>query len=45
LSAITPIADKGIDSIMAEAVALKVLEKLLTKDQLSELIQIPPPDT
>jgi len=28
---------------MANAVALKFLEKPLTRDELSELIQIPPP--
>ena len=42
--AMSPDRVSGIDSIMADAVALKFLEKPLSKDQLSELIQIPPPN-
>lgn len=33
----------GVDGIMADGVKLKFLDAPLTKDQLSELIQIPPP--
>jgi NitT/TauT family transport system substrate-binding protein len=33
----------GIDGIMAEGVKLKFLDAPLTKEQLSRLIQIPPP--
>jgi len=41
--AMSPDRLSDIDSIMANAVALKFLEKPLTRDELSELIQIPPP--
>jgi NitT/TauT family transport system substrate-binding protein len=33
----------GVDAIMADGVKLKFLDAPLTKDQLGELIQIPPP--
>jgi NitT/TauT family transport system substrate-binding protein len=33
----------GVDAIMADGVKLKFLDAPLTKEQLSELIQIPPP--
>jgi NitT/TauT family transport system substrate-binding protein len=36
-------AVSGVDGIMADGVKLKFLEAPLTKDQLGELIQIPPP--
>jgi NitT/TauT family transport system substrate-binding protein len=35
-------AVKDIDGIMRDAVALKFLDKPLTKEQLAEFIQIPP---
>jgi hypothetical protein len=33
----------GVDAIMADGVKLKFLDAPLTKAQLAELIQIPPP--
>ena len=33
----------GVDGIMADGVKLKFLDAPLTKEQLAELIQIPPP--
>jgi NitT/TauT family transport system substrate-binding protein len=35
----------GVDAIMADGVKLKFLDARLTKEQLNELIQIPPPDS
>jgi NitT/TauT family transport system substrate-binding protein len=32
---------KGLDSLLPEAVALKFIEKPLTKEQLTELIRVP----
>jgi NitT/TauT family transport system substrate-binding protein len=34
---------KGVDQIVADAVELKYAQKPLTKEQMAELIQIPPP--
>jgi ABC-type nitrate/sulfonate/bicarbonate transport system substrate-binding protein len=34
---------KGLDSLMAEAITLKFIDKPLSQQQLSELIQIPAP--
>ena len=39
---INPDEIKGLDSLMAEAVTLKFIAAPLTKEQLTELIQIPP---
>jgi NitT/TauT family transport system substrate-binding protein len=36
-------AISGVDAIMADGVKLKFLDAPLTKAQLGELIQIPPP--
>jgi NitT/TauT family transport system substrate-binding protein len=33
----------GLDAIMADGVKMKFLDAPLSKEQLSELIQIPPP--
>lgn len=41
--AMSPDRLSGLDSIMTQAVALKFLDKPLSKDQLADLIQIPPP--
>lgn len=42
--AMSPDRISGLDSIMAEAIALKFLEKPLSKGQIAELVKIPPPD-
>jgi NitT/TauT family transport system substrate-binding protein len=41
-SAVLPDEIKGLDLIMSDAVALKFIQAPLTKEQIAELVQIPP---